>query len=115
MAVITVTEAAQARLKYLIDQSKDPVVGIRVGTKKGGCSGLEYTFDYVQEDRADMPELAHDELIEADGVKVYISAASVLHLIGTELDFLDEKLESRFVFNNPNSKATCGCGDSFAV
>lgn len=107
--IISLTDAALARIKHLVSISNEPVSGIRVGVSKGGCSGLTYKIDYAKE-----PENG-DEIINIDGAEVYIDSAAILYLLGTTMDFVEEKLAARFVFINPNEKGTCGCGESFHV
>lgn len=108
-APITISDAAAERVKTLLDSRGKPSVGIRVGVKKGGCSGLAYTIEYAD----DLQKF--DEVVEEKGVKVIIDPKAIMYLIGTEMDFVDEKLKSGFVFANPNEKGKCGCGESFHV
>lgn len=107
--VIQLTEAAAERIKFLMQKREKPCVGIRVGVKSGGCSGLSYTFEYAEEKRQ------FDEVIEQLGVVVLVDPKAVMYLIGTKLDFVDEKVKSGFVFINPNEKGRCGCGESFTT
>ncbi len=106
---ITITEAAVKRVEYLLAQRGKPSVGIRVGVKKGGCSGLSYTIEYAD----DVGKF--DDVVETAGVKILIDPKAAMYLIGTEMDFVEEKLKSGFTFRNPNSKGQCGCGESFHV
>ena len=108
-AVMTLTERAAARVKDIISRSDTPVAALRVGVKKGGCAGMEYTMDYAAE------AAPGDEVVEDKGVKVLIDPKAVLFLLGTEMDYVTEKLTSRFVFNNPNQKSACGCGESIEI
>lgn len=108
-APITITDKAAERVKFLLSQREKPAAGIRVGVKKGGCSGLSYVIEY-----ADALE-KFDEVVEEKGVKVIIDPKAIMYLIGTEMDFVEEKMKSGFVFVNPNEKARCGCGESFNV
>ncbi|MCD6034471.1 MAG: iron-sulfur cluster assembly accessory protein [Rickettsiales bacterium] len=108
-AILSVTDAAAQRIQYLLAKSQKPVMGLRVGTVKGGCAGLSYNIDYAENARPG------EEVIDAKGVKLFVEPTAVLHLIGTEMDFIEDTLTSRFVFNNPNKKASCGCGESFSV
>jgi len=109
--IIEITDTAAERIKNLLAQREKPAEGIRVGVKKGGCSGLSYTIEY-----ADVGSVAKfEEVIEKNGVKVIIEPKASLYLIGTTMDFIDEKMKSGFVFKNPNEKDRCGCGESFSV
>ena len=107
--LMTLTDAAAARVKELIARADKPVIGVRVGVSTQGCSGLSYKMEYAQDERPG------DEVVEDKGVKVFIEPTATMFLIGSEMDWLEDKLESRFVFNNPNAKGTCGCGESFHV
>jgi len=107
--VMTVTPVAAERVKALIDGRGKPTVGIRIGVRSKGCSGLSYTLEF-----ADKQEPL-DEVIETQGIKLLIDAKASLFLIGTEMDYEEEKLKSGFVFKNPNEKGRCGCGESFHV
>ena len=109
--IMKVTSAAVARLQVLLAQRADPsVLGIKVGLARKGCENLSYTLNFAKEIGK------FDELIEpAPGVKVVIDSKAVMYLIGTEMDFSQDELQSEFTFNNPNSKSSCGCGKSFSV
>lgn len=107
--LMTVTPLAAERVKALIDGRGKPTAGIRIGVRTKGCSGLSYTLEF-----ADKQELM-DEVIEAHGVKLLVDPKASLFLIGTEMDYEEEKLKSGFVFRNPNEKGRCGCGESFHV
>ena len=107
--VMTVTPLAAERVKSLIDGRGKPTVGIRIGVRSKGCSGLSYTLEF-----ADKQEPL-DEVIDTQGIKLLIDAKASLFLIGTEMDYEEEKLKSGFVFKNPNEKGRCGCGESFHV
>lgn len=104
MAVLNITDQAAQRIKTL---AGDGV--LRLGTATKGCNGLSYQLD-----RADTP-LAGDELVEDKGVRLYIDAGSLLYLIGSTMDWREDELNAGFVFENPNEKARCGCGESFSV
>ena len=104
--VIRLTDAAAERIKYVIANAVEPVVGVRVGVKNGGCAGMSYTMEY-----AERVEKA-DEVVEDKGVRVLIDPKAVLFLLGTEMDYKSDKLSAQFVFNNPNQTAACGCGES---
>lgn len=105
-AVMTMTSAAANRVKEIVENSGPDAKGIRVGIKKGGCAGMEYTIDLVREPHA------KDDLIEHEGAKVWLEPAAVLYLLGTEIDFETTTLRSGFTFHNPNQTSACGCGES---
>lgn len=106
-AAINLTPTAVAHLRHLLDQPLPQL--IRIGVKNKGCSGLTYHLEYVQKPGQ------FDEQVAQDGVKVLIDSKALLSILGSEMDWVDDKLSSRFVFNNPNSKGQCGCGESFMV
>ncbi|MBB4010342.1 Fe-S cluster assembly scaffold SufA [Allorhizobium taibaishanense] len=105
-AIMTMTDAAAARVKEIVENSGPDAKGIRVGIKKGGCAGMEYTIDLVTEPNA------RDDRIERDGAVVWLEPAAVLYLLGTEIDFENTTLRSGFTFRNPNQTSACGCGES---
>ncbi len=107
--VMTVTPAAAERAKALIAGRGKPTAGIRIGVRSKGCSGMSYTLEF-----ADKQE-PMDEVVESDGVRLLIDPKASLFLIGTVMDYEEEKLKSGFVFRNPNEKGRCGCGESFHV
>ena len=107
--VMTVTPSAAERVKALIDKRDKPTVGIRIGVRSKGCSGLSYTLEFADSQQA------MDEVVETEGVKLLIDPKASLFLIGTVMDYEEEKLKSGFVFRNPNEKGRCGCGESFHV
>lgn len=104
--IMTLTDKAADRVKHLIGASEEAAVGLRVGIKKGGCAGMEYTVDLATEANS------KDDLVEKDGAQVYVAPEAVLFLLGTEMDFETTTLRSGFVFNNPNQTSACGCGES---
>ncbi len=104
--VMTLTDKAAERVRSLVASADEPVAGLRIGIKKGGCAGMEYTVDLAKE--AD----AKDDRVEKDGATVFVAPEAVLFLLGTEMDFETTKLRSGFVFNNPNQTSSCGCGES---
>lgn len=106
-ALISLSPSAVEHLRALLDQPNPKL--IRIGVRNRGCSGSTYNLEYV-----DKPG-KFDELIEQDDVKVLIDSKALFSIVGSEMDWLDDKLSSRFVFKNPNSKGTCGCGESFMV
>jgi iron-sulfur cluster assembly protein len=106
---MTVTPLAGERIQGMIEGRGKPTAGIRIGVRTKGCSGLSYTLEF-----ADKQE-PMDEVIEAHGIKLLVDPKASLFLIGTEMDYEEEKLKSGFVFRNPNEKGRCGCGESFHV
>ena len=104
--VLTLTDAAATRVRDIVADSAELAEGIRVGVKNGGCAGMEYTVNLVNE-----PNPA-DDVVELDGGKVFIDPAATLFLLGAEMDYQVTKLRSGFVFNNPNQTSACGCGES---
>lgn len=106
---ITLTEAAAARARELIENAGRPVAGLRLGVKKGGCAGLTYTMDLAEEAGP------ADEVVEDKGVRILIAPKDVMFLLGTRLDFETSKLQASFTFHNPNETAACGCGESVAI
>ena len=107
--VVTLTEAAAARVKEIMDKADQPYAGLRVGVKNGGCAGQEYVFEYAKE------KGPIDEVVEDKGVTILIEPKAVLFLIGTEIDYEVSKLSSKFVFHNPNETDACGCGESVTI
>ncbi len=107
--VMTLSEAAAERLRALIAGADRPVVGLRVGVRNGGCAGMSYTLDYAES----VEPL--DEVIEDKGVKILIDPKAVLFLLGTEMDWKSDRLQSGFIFNNPNQVGACGCGESVSL
>ena len=101
---VTLTPAAIARIRALMDGGE--VKGLKIGVKKGGCAGMEYTMEHATDIGA------HDAVIEKDGARVMIAPMAQMFLFGTEIDYQTSLLESGFVFNNPNVVDSCGCGES---
>jgi len=108
-APITLTDAAAERVKRLIDNADKPVLGLRVGVKTRGCSGLSYFVEYAEEQKK------FEDVVEDKGVKIFIDPTAVMFLLGTEMDYVEDKIQSGFVFNNPNEAGRCGCGESFTI
>jgi len=108
-AAITLTASAVERVRALLDKRGKPSVGIRIGVRTKGCSGLSYTIEY-----ADAKGPADDQ-VDQDGVTVLIDPKATMFILGTEMDYVEEKLQTGFVFRNPNEKGRCGCGESFHV
>jgi iron-sulfur cluster assembly protein len=109
IAAISITNNAADRIKHLLSTRGKPSAGIRISVVSGGCSGKKYTIEYANEVNK------FDEIIDDKGVVVLIDPKAILYLVGTEMDFIDNKFKSGFVFNNPNEKSSCGCGESFNV
>lgn len=107
--VMSLTEAAAARIKGIMADAERPIAGLRVGVKNGGCAGMSYTMEYAEDRKPG------EDMIEDKGVRVFIDPKAVLFLLGTEMDFQTTKLSSQFVFNNPNQTSACGCGESVAI
>ena len=106
---MTVTDAAAGRIQALLSKRGKPSAGIRIGVRSRGCSGLSYTLEYADE------KGKFDEVVEDKGVTVLVDPKAVMFILGTEMDYVEEQLESGFVFRNPNEKGRCGCGESFHV
>jgi iron-sulfur cluster assembly protein len=104
--VITMTDRAAERVREIVAARSEDARGVRVGIKKGGCAGMEYTVDLVTE-----PD-AKDDHVEHAGANVWVAPEASLYLLGTEMDFEVTKLRTGFVFNNPNQSSACGCGES---
>jgi iron-sulfur cluster assembly protein len=107
--VVTLTDAAAARVKEIMARADKPYAGLRVGVKNGGCAGSEYVFEYAE------TQNPIDEVIEEKGVRILIEPKAVLFLIGAEIDYEITKLSSKFVFHNPNETDACGCGESVTI
>ncbi len=107
--MITLTNAAVDRVKKLMANSGEPVLGLRVGVSTKGCSGLSYVFEYAKEKQP------YEEEIDSKGAKVFIDPMATMYLAGAEMDYVEDKMKSGFVFSNPNEKSRCGCGESFNV
>ena len=107
--VVDLTPAAVARARELLANHGPDAAGIRLGVKTTGCSGMSYKLDFAHEIAAD------DTVVEADGVKLVVEPQAVMYVLGTQIDWVEDKLGAMFVFKNPNEKARCGCGESFSV
>jgi iron-sulfur cluster assembly protein len=106
---VKLSDAAAARIREIMANADGKYLGVRVGVTNGGCAGMSYTMDYAEEAKP------LEEVVEDKGVRVYIDPKAILFLIGTEVDFVRERLGARFVFNNPNQTAACGCGESVSI
>jgi len=107
-AALTLTQSAVEKVKSVLSGNPE-AVALKVGVRTRGCNGLSYTLDYAS------GKGKWDEEVQQDGVTIYIDRKAQLSLLGTEMDYSETKLASEFVFNNPNIKGTCGCGESFSV
>tara|TARA_B100000686_G_C16393753_1_gene763769 strand:+ start:249 stop:584 length:336 start_codon:yes stop_codon:yes gene_type:complete len=107
--VITLSDRAATRVKEIMAQAEEKIIGVRVGVASGGCAGMSYVMEYA---KAVNP---NDEIIEDKGVKVLIDPKAIMYLLGTEMDYKKEELSSTFVFKNPNETERCGCGESFKI
>jgi iron-sulfur cluster assembly protein len=108
-AAVILTPAAEARVAKLMAEAPAGAIGVKLSTPRRGCSGLAYSVDYVTE------AVAFDEKIETPGGLFFIDAGSVLYLIGSTMDWVEDDFTAGFVFENPNAKGSCGCGESFTV
>lgn len=106
---VTLTDAAAARVRSILEKGDGSVKGLKIGVTPKGCSGNSYVLDYAKEIGP------HDEVVEDKGVTIIIDPKAALFIFGTEIDYVQEKLKSGFVFKNPNEKGRCGCGESFTV
>ncbi len=107
--VVRLTDAAAARIRDIMGQSDGRYIGVRVGVTNGGCAGQAYTMDYAESQQP------LDEVIEDKGVRIFVDPKAVMFLLGTEMDYVREKLAARFIFHNPNQTEACGCGESVTL
>jgi iron-sulfur cluster assembly protein len=108
-AAIILSSAAEARIAELMAKAPEGAIGVKLSTPRRGCSGLAYSVDYVTD------ELKFDEKIETPGGNFYVDGASILYLVGSVMDWVEDDFAAGFVFQNPNAKGACGCGESFTV
>ena len=108
-AAVQLTAAAEARVAALMAKAPEGTIGVKLSTPRRGCSGLAYSVDYVAEANA------FDERIETPGGIFFIDGASVLYLVGSTMDWVEDDFAAGFTFANPNAKGACGCGESFTV
>ncbi|MGB5725107.1 MAG: iron-sulfur cluster assembly accessory protein [Parasphingorhabdus sp.] len=108
-AAIILTPGAEQRIADLMAKAPDDAIGVKLSTPRRGCSGLAYSVDYVSE------EVPFDEKIITPGGVFYVDGGSVLYLIGSTMDWVEDDFTAGFVFENPNAKGACGCGESFTV
>jgi len=107
--VMSLSANAVIQVKALLSNRDKPSIGIRIGVKSGGCSGLKYFVEYADSKNP------FDEVVAQDGVTVLIDPKALMYLMGTEMDYMSEQFKSGFTFTNPNEKGKCGCGSSFNV
>ena len=108
--ILTVTNKASNQLEKIIKSAPSDTVGILLGIDKTGCNGHSYKLDFAKKN-----EVENLEYVEQNNIKVFIDPKATMFLIGSEMDYASDKLASRFIFNNPNEKSTCGCGESFSL
>lgn len=108
-SILTLTQAAEARVREIVSNAEADALGIRVGIKNGGCAGMEYTIDLVTE------ENSADDKVDLGDCAVYVDPAATLFLLGTQMDYEVTTLRTGFVFNNPNQTSACGCGESVTL
>jgi len=108
-AALNLTERAEARIAELMAKAPEGTIGVKLSTPRRGCSGLAYSVDYVSE------AAPFDEKIETPGGTFYVDGASVLYLVGSTMDWVEDDFAAGFTFENPNAKGACGCGESFTV
>lgn len=106
---LRLSDAAAERLRNIMEKAEGRYAGVRVGVTNGGCAGMSYTMEYAESAGP------LDEVVDEKGVRLFIDPKAILFLLGTEMDFVRDKLAARFVFNNPNQTAACGCGESFTL
>jgi len=107
--VVTLSDAAAARVREIMGRAEKPYAGLRVGVKNGGCAGQEYVLEYAE------TAGPLDEVVEDKGVTILVEPKAVLFLVGTEIDYEVTKLSAKFVFRNPNETDACGCGESVTI
>ena len=107
--ILSITDQASARVQEIVKGAESDVIGLRIGIKTAGCSGLQYNVEFAKEQQP------FEDAIDVNGVRVLIDPAAVMFLVGTEMDWVEDKFNSSFVFNNPNETARCGCGESFSI
>jgi len=108
-AALLLTATAEARIAALMAKAPEGAVGVKLSTPRRGCSGLAYSVDYVTEAKP------FDERIDTPGGTLFVDGGSILYLIGSTMDWVEDDFTAGFVFNNPDAKGACGCGESFTV
>ncbi len=108
--ILTFSDNAKTRLREIMSSSEyKNALGLRISVKSGGCAGMTYDMNYVQQ------LVVGDEKIEVEGVNVFIDPKAIMYLLGSEMDYKINKFTSSFIFNNPNETERCGCGESFKI
>ena len=107
--LITISDNAAKRIKEILSTAESGVKGVRVSVKSGGCAGMEYEMTYLKE------TIPTDEVVKDNNVEVFIDPKAIMYLLGTKMDYKEDKFSSSFVFNNPNETERCGCGESFKI
>ena len=107
--VIKLSDNAANRIKQIMSKADSAAIGVRIGVKSGGCAGMSYIMEYANEIKP------NEEVIEEKGVKVFIDPKAIMYLLGTEMDYKQQKFSSQFVFKNPNETERCGCGESIKI
>ena len=107
--LITISDNAAKRIKEILSNAESGVKGVRVSVKSGGCAGMEYEMTYLKE------IIPNDEVVKDNNVEVFIDPKAIMYLLGTKMDYKEDKFSSSFVFNNPNETERCGCGESFKI
>jgi iron-sulfur cluster assembly protein len=109
MQAMSITQAAADRVQAIMANASQPILGLRVGVKNGGCAGMSYTVEYAETVKP-FEEVVHDK-----GVTIFVDPKAILFLLGTQMDVKTDKFSSTFVFNNPNQTSACGCGESVSI
>ena len=107
--LITISDNAAKRIKEILSNAESGVKGVRVSVKSGGCAGMESEMTYLKE------TIPTDEVVKDNNVEVFIDPKAIMYLLGTKMDYKEDKFSSSFVFNNPNETERCGCGESFKI
>ncbi|MBP2275324.1 MULTISPECIES: HesB/IscA family protein [Sphingomonas] len=108
-AALILTPSAEDRIAALMAKAPEGAIGVKLSTPKRGCSGLAYSVDYVTEAKP------FDERIDTPGGTLFVDGGSILYLVGSTMNWVEDDFTAGFVFNNPNAKGACGCGESFTV
>ena len=107
--IITLTDKAVERVKILMAKADEGILGLRVKITSTGCSGHAYKIEYAKEEKAG------EEIVDQGGARIYIDPMAIMYILGSEMDYEEDTLQSQFVFNNPNEASRCGCGESFQL